>query len=130
MCRPFSGVRVWTSRQAMSGMNPPAEVSEARAQAVRVSDDALTVDLVDGRTIIVPLMWYPRLWHATRDERSRFEVFGDGVYIHWPGVDEDLTVTGLLQGRRSGEGTKSLKAWHEARRRKSGESASGSGAKA
>ena len=106
------------------------EVQEARAKSVKVSNEGLTVDLVDGRTIMVPLAWFPRLWHGTPQERNHFEIFGDGAYIHWPDVDEDLTVTGLLQGRRPGEGTKSLKAWHEARRRKSGESASGSGAKA
>ncbi len=98
----------------------PTEVSEARAQSVRISDDALTVDLVDGRTIIVPLIWFPHLWHATQVERSQFEVFGDGAYIHWPGVDEDLTTAGLLAGKRSGEGAKSLKEWLEARSRSSG----------
>ena len=106
------------------------DISEARAQSVRVSDGALTVDLVDGRTIIVPLIWFPRLWHATREERGQFEVFGDGAYIHWPGVDEDLTVAGLLAGRRSGESAKSLKAWLEARSPNSGASGSASRAKA
>ena len=87
------------------------EVQEARAQSVKVSDDALSVDLVDGRTIIVPLVWLPRLWHGTRTERNRFEIFGDGAYIHWPELDEDLTVSGLLAGRRSGENAQSLKKW-------------------
>ena len=106
------------------------EISEARAQSVRVSNDALTVDLVDGRTIIVPLIWFPRLWHATRKERSQFEIFGDGAYIHWPGVDEDVTVAGLLAGKRSGEGAKSLRDWLEARRRSSPDSNAASGARA
>ena len=79
------------------------EIEEAHALSVRISDDALSVDLVDGRTIIVPLGWYPRLWHANPREREHFEVFGDGAYIHWPDIDEDLTVAGLLQGRRSGK---------------------------
>ncbi len=87
------------------------EIEEARAQSVRVSEDALSVDLVDGRTIIVPLVWYPRLWHGTSQERDRLEIIGDGAYIHWPDLDEDLTVAGLLVGRRSGEGAKSLKKW-------------------
>ena len=92
-----------------------AEVQDPRALSVRVTEDALSVDLVDGRTIIVPLVWYPRLWHATSEERTHFEIFGDGVYIHWPDVDEDLTVAGLLEGRRSGESPRSLKTWLEAR---------------
>jgi hypothetical protein len=97
-----------------------AEIQEARAQSVRVSDEALTVDLVDGRTIVVPLIWYPRLWHGTSRERSHLEIFGDGAYIHWPALDEDLTVAGLLTGRRSGESPQSLTKWLESRKRKQG----------
>ena len=91
------------------------ETQEARAQSAVVSDDALTVDLVDGRTIIVPLVWYPRLWHGTPEERNNLELFGEGAYIHWPDLDEDLTAAGLLAGRRSGESPQSLKEWLEAR---------------
>lgn len=91
------------------------DIQEARAQLVTVSEDALAVDLVDGRTIIVPLVWYPRLWHGTSEERNRFEIFGDGAFIHWPDLDEDLSVAGLLAGRRSGESAQSLKKWLEAR---------------
>ena len=102
-------------------MNSSAvEIQEARAQSVTVTEEALTVDLVDGRTIIVPLVWYPRLWHGRPEERGHFEIFGDGVYIHWPDVDEDLTVAGLLAGRRSRESPQSLKAWLEARKAQSG----------
>ena len=98
-------------------MNSSAvEIQEARARSVVVSEDALTIDLVDGRTIIVPLVWYPRLWYGTPAERNHFEVFGDGAYIHWPDLDEDLTVAGLLAGRRSGESSQSLKKWLEARK--------------
>jgi hypothetical protein len=98
-------------------MNSSAvEIQEARARSVMVSEDALTIDLVDGRTIIVPLVWYPRLWYGTPEERNHFEVFGDGAYIHWPDLDEDLTVAGLLAGRRSGESPQSLKKWLEARK--------------
>lgn len=93
-----------------------ADIQEARARHMTVSEEALTVDLVDGRTIIVPLMWYPRLWHGTAEERSHFEIVGDGSYIHWPDLDEDLTVAGLLAGRRSGESPQSLKRWIEARK--------------
>ncbi len=94
------------------------EVQEARAKSVRVSDEALTVDLVDGRTIVAPLGRFPRLWPGTAQERSRFEMFGDGTYVHWPDLDEDLTVAGLLAGRQSGESPESLKAWLASRRRK------------
>ena len=91
------------------------EVQEASAQNVSVNDDSLTVDLVDGRTIIVPLVWYPRLWYGTREERGNFEIIGDGTYIHWPDLDEDLSISGLLAGRRSGESQRSLKRWLEER---------------
>ena len=91
------------------------EIQEARAAAVRVSDDALTVELFDGRTIIVPLAWYPRLWNGTPKEREHVETFTDGAYLHWPELDEDLTVAGLLAGRRSGESSESLKKWLKGR---------------
>ena len=92
------------------------EVQEARARSVRMTDDALEVDLVDGRTIIVPLAWYPRLWHGTPQERQRFEIFGDGAYLHWPALDEDLAVAGLLTGQRSGESPASLNKWLDSRK--------------
>jgi len=88
-----------------------AEKREPRARNVAVSEESLTVDLVDGRTIIVPLVRYPRLWHGTQEERNRFEIFGDGTYINWPDLDEDLTVAGLLAGLPSGEKPQSLKKW-------------------
>ena len=92
------------------------ELQEPRAQSVIVNEEALTVDLVDGRTIIVPLVWFPRLWHGRAEERNHFEIFGDGAYIHWPDLDEDLTVAGLLAGRQSGEGPQSIKKWLDARK--------------
>ena len=95
------------------------EVQEPRCKSVRVSDEGLTVDLVDGRTITVPLAWYPRLWHGSSQERKHFEIFGDGTYIHWPDLDEDLTVAGLLAGRRSEESAQSLKKWLGSRSAKS-----------
>lgn len=70
----------------------------ALAKEVAVSEDELTVRLVDGRTISVPLVWFPRLLHATAEQRSKFELLGDGEGIHWPEVDEDLSVAGLLRG--------------------------------
>ncbi len=91
------------------------EIQEAYAREVAVSEDSLTVDLVDGRTIIVPLIWYPRLWYGSVAERNNYEIIGDGTFIHWPDLDEDLSVSGLLAGRRSGESRKSLQKWLEAR---------------
>ena len=88
-----------------------AEIQEARAQGVEVRGDDLVVDLVDGRTVTVPVAWYPRLWYGSHEERTRFEIIGDGAYIHWPDLDEDLTVAGILAGRRSGENPESLKKW-------------------
>ena len=67
-------------------------------QDVRVSEDALTVDLADGRTISVPLAWYPRLLHATPAQRANWKIVGAGYGIHWPDVDEDLSAEGLLRG--------------------------------
>jgi len=92
------------------------EIQEASAKNVTVSEDSLTVDLVDGRTIIVPLVWYPRLWHGTPRERNNFEIIGNGTLIHWPDLDEDLSVSGTLAGRRSGESQQSLRKWLEERR--------------
>jgi len=106
-------------------MNSSAvDTQQARANQVRVTEEALCVDLVDGRTIIVPLVWFPRLWHGTPDERNRFEMFGDGAYIHWPDLDEDLAVADLLAGRGSGETPDSLRKWLEARKPR-GEAAKG-----
>ena len=87
------------------------EIRTARAQSVSVSDDSLTVDLTDGRTIITPLIGYPRLWHGTPEERSSLEISEDGTLIHWPELDEDLSVAGIVAGRRSGESPQSLKRW-------------------
>ncbi len=93
-----------------------AEKHGARAQKIVVSDDSLQIDLTDGRTVIVPLMWYPRLWHGTPGERSTYQIIGDGEYIHWPELDEDLTVSGILAGQRSAESPGSLKKWLNERR--------------
>ena len=65
---------------------------------VRVTEDTISVDLYDGRTITVPLAWYPRLLHATPEQRANWRIAGAGYGIHWPDVDEDLSAQGLLQG--------------------------------
>jgi hypothetical protein len=69
-----------------------------RATEVSATEDELIVHLADGRTITVPLTWYPRLLQATAEQRRDLRIIGDGEYIHWPQIDEDLTVSGLLRG--------------------------------
>lgn len=87
-----------------------------QAEHVRVTEDTLRVELSDGRTISVPLAWYPRLVHATQEERDAWESIGEGQGIRWEALDEDLSVEGLIAGRPSGESQRSLKKWLEARR--------------
>jgi hypothetical protein len=91
------------------------ELREALAQSVTTSDEALIVDLADGRTIAVPLVWFPRLAHGTSVERANWRLIGGGLGIHWPSLDEDISVESLLAGRRSGETQESLRRWLEAR---------------
>jgi len=67
--------------------------------------------LVDGRVISVPLAWYPRLWYGSPEERAHFEIIGDSSIFHWPDLNEDLRVSGILAGKRSGESPESLKKW-------------------
>jgi hypothetical protein len=78
---------------------------------VDVTDDTLSVDLADGRTIAVPLAWYPRLAHATGKERNTWRLIADGRGIHWPDIDEDISVANLLGGQPSAESQGSLKKW-------------------
>jgi hypothetical protein len=87
------------------------EIEIPLAQAVRITHDSLHVDLADGRTISVPLWWYPRLLHATADERKNWRLAGTGRGIHWENIDKDISVEGLLAGRPSGESQASLKKW-------------------
>ncbi len=92
----------------------PSSATDTRpalAQAVRVTDDELVIDLVDGRTLSVPLSWYPRLAHGSRAERDNWRPIGRGEGIHWPDLDEDISVEGLLAGRPSGESQESLGRW-------------------
>ena len=85
------------------------------AQNVQVTDEALIVDLSDGRTVSVPLAWFPRLLHGTPEERNKWRLIGDGEGIHWPALDEDVSVENLILGKPSGESQKSFKKWLEAR---------------
>jgi hypothetical protein len=81
------------------------------AQDVKITEDTLTVELTDGRTISAPILWYPRLAYGTPDERGHWELNGDGIGIHWPELDEDISVENLLKGHASGESQQSLKRW-------------------
>ena len=92
-----------------------SERHSVRAVGVKVTDDELSVALEDGRTVAVPLAWYPRLSHSSRQERGRWRLIGRGLGIHWPRIDEDVSVEGLLAGRRSGESQASFKRWLEGR---------------
>jgi len=83
----------------------------ALATAVKVSDDTLSVELADGRTVAAPLAWYPRLAHATEEERNSWRLIAHGQGIHWPAVDEDISVANLLDGQPSAESQSSFKKW-------------------
>jgi hypothetical protein len=78
--------------------------ADERVRAVRSDEDTLSVDLMDGRTITVPLAWYPRLLGATQQQRDRWETSGGGYGIHWPEIDEDLSTEGLLRGAPAPKG--------------------------
>jgi hypothetical protein len=79
-------------------MDSSVPKTDPRIQNVEVSEDALSVDLADGRRLVVPLTWFPRLLHATEEQRSNWELLGGGEGIHWPDLDEDLSLVGLLRG--------------------------------
>ena len=89
----------------------------AAAKNVRVTDRELVVELRDGRVVSVPLAWYPRLAEGSPRERGRWELLGPGIGVHWPDLDEDISIDGLLQGLPSGESLTSLNEWRAARKR-------------
>ena len=89
----------------------PTDVSTPLAKGVTVSADALVVELSDGRALSVPLAWYPRLAHANAEERADWRLIGRGQGIHWPRLDEDISVDGLLAGRRSRESPAAFARW-------------------
>jgi len=91
------------------------ELRMVSAQNVQITDDALIVDLSDGRTVSVPLAWFPRLLHGKLEERNKWRLIGEGEGIHWPDLDEDISVENLILGKPSGESQKSFKKWLEAR---------------
>ena len=92
------------------------EIIVPAATNVAVTDDTLTVDLSDGRSISVPLAWYPRLVDGSPTERATWQLIGRGEGIHWPELDEDISVEGLIAGKPSGESQQSLAKWLQARR--------------
>src|ERR1700720_3550238 len=85
------------------------------ARRVMVGKDSLAVELSDGRTITVPMAWFPRLLHGTRAQRSNWRLIGSGEGIHWPDLDEDISIATLLAGRPSSETGESLQRWLDAR---------------
>ena len=89
----------------------------ARVIDVSVTDDTLSVDLEDGRTISVPIGWYPRLAHGTPEERANFQISGAGYGIHWPDLDEDIGVEGLILGKKSTESPASFEKWLQGRKK-------------
>src|SRR3989337_4475600 len=93
-----------------------SKVRVARVEKVRVTHEELSVDLVDGRTVTVPVQWYPRLANGTPAERRHWRLIGRGEGIHWPALDEDIGVEDLLAGRPSGESRTSLQRWLKSRR--------------
>jgi hypothetical protein len=91
------------------------EIEIPEAVDVKVTEDTLSVDLTDGRTICVPLGWYPRLEHADAGERANWRLIGKGQGIHWEDIDEDISIEGLLAGKPSGESQASFKRWLQER---------------
>jgi hypothetical protein len=96
------------------------EPRQAAGEDVRVTADTLSVELSDGRTITAPLAWFPRLLHGPARERNRWRFIGRGEGIHWPDLDEDISIEGLVQGKPSGESQQSFARWLARRRGKPG----------
>lgn len=93
-----------------------AEIEVPNAESVTVTEDTLSVDLSDGRTISVPVGWFPRLSHASAGERKNWRLIGRGEGIHWEDLDEDISVESLLAGKPSGESQASFQKWLAGRR--------------
>jgi len=88
----------------------------SRVTEVTVTEDTISIDLEDGRSISIPIGWYPRVAHGTPEERADFEINGAGYGIHWPRLDEDIGVEGMLLGRKSTESPASFKRWLDQRK--------------
>jgi hypothetical protein len=92
-----------------------SNINLSNALHVAIDEDSLTVELADGRTITIPIAWYPRLYHGTPAERAHWRFIGDGVGIHWPELDEDISIANLIAGYPSSESQSSLSRWLEGR---------------
>jgi len=92
------------------------EIEVPLARKVKVTEDGLSVDLSDGRSICVPLAWYPRLQYGTAAQRAKWRLIGKGTGIHWQDLDEDVSVEGLLTGKPSGESQASFAKWLQRRK--------------
>lgn len=103
------------------------EIELPKAEDVKVTEDTLSVELSDGRTISVPLEWFPRLVHATEKERNNWRLIGRGHGIHWEDIDENISVEGLLAGKSSGESQASFKKWLSQRQSRLSTRSSGHG---
>jgi hypothetical protein len=100
----------------MNGMlSVTPTLAVTRVVQATVTDDMLSVDLEDGRTIAVPIGWYPRLAYGTAAERAKFQISGAGYGLHWPDLDEDIGVEGLLLGKKSSESQASFERWLQSR---------------
>jgi hypothetical protein len=91
------------------------DIGQVAAQSVLVTEASLCVELSDGRTLSVPLAWFPRLLHGTAAECQNWRLIGEGEGIHWPNLDEDISVRNLVLGKRSGESQRSFQRWLEQR---------------
>ncbi len=89
----------------------------ATANDIVITEDSLTIELTDGRTLSVPIAWYPRLLHGTSKERNNWRLISRGEGIHWPDLDEDVSIDNLLSGKPSGESQRSFKRWLKERSR-------------
>ena len=96
-------------------MSSPDLESDPTAVRVTIANGKLAVDLADGRILLVPIEWYPRLLHATDSERQNWQLLGNGYAIEWPDIDEHIGIEGLVAGRKSGESSKSLQRWRASR---------------
>jgi hypothetical protein len=92
------------------------QIEEPIASKVAISEEELSVHLCDGRSINIPLSWYPRIFHGSPSERKNFVIEGGGHGIHWPELDEDISIEGMIAGRPSQESAKSLKRWLDKRK--------------
>ena len=111
-----ASTRLSSSRRGVSTSASDIEQRPGPAvTSVAVTDDAVRLELTDGRTITAPLAWYPRLAHGTPAERAHWRLVGRGAGVHWPDLDEDISLEGVLAGRPSGESQASLKRWLESR---------------